>query len=413
MGALNTSLPSQQGHHIHRLAPELLGDIFFYCLPSPSRTICFTDAPLLLLEVCRLWRHIASGTPHLWTDVNMEPSSGLNFYTLLLMWLKNSGSLPLKIHLPHYHRKRPELTKQSFRLLFDNFDRISELKGSLTPHFANYLLAYKLPIRAPFLKLLSVGGWDIKDQQQDWQRLRGCIIAPQLEICRLNSARFQLSLLTFNPARLQVLSGLWPIDVAEFEPMDILSLCTGLHTLDIQLHAARDASVLQIPATIAIHSLRHLRIGIFEGYDARLFLQSLDVPFVENLAVFGTLAELPLISQFVELDVLTLERCVVDTQILRILTPESSTPSSTWICPLLSTLVIKRTTLPWDAAVDLVRNRAPTGTSHITGRLSRVVFEECNHFQESHQIAFTEIQKSSADLIRIDFTTEPSAYHSF
>lgn len=62
----------------HRLPVELLIKIFMLCLPSTSTGLCDAMptphpkiAPLLLCQVCRLWRGVARTTPFLWTRLNL------------------------------------------------------------------------------------------------------------------------------------------------------------------------------------------------------------------------------------------------------------------------------------------------------------------------------------------------------
>ncbi|KIJ55766.1 hypothetical protein M422DRAFT_151568, partial [Sphaerobolus stellatus SS14] len=59
---------------IRRLPVEILSEIFLQCLPPPAgnlhyllalHSIIWTEAPLILLGVCKRWRRIALGTPRL------------------------------------------------------------------------------------------------------------------------------------------------------------------------------------------------------------------------------------------------------------------------------------------------------------------------------------------------------------
>ncbi|KAJ7784122.1 hypothetical protein B0H16DRAFT_1296848, partial [Mycena metata] len=61
------------------LPPEITSNIFLRCLPpspelsSPVKAhpSMFT-APLLFLQVCRMWRNIALSTPRLWVDLHVN-----------------------------------------------------------------------------------------------------------------------------------------------------------------------------------------------------------------------------------------------------------------------------------------------------------------------------------------------------
>ncbi|KAJ7276638.1 hypothetical protein C8J57DRAFT_1176996 [Mycena rebaudengoi] len=81
------------------LASEITSHIFSESISaergaSPSRHA----APLLLTQICRLWRAIALATPSLWQSIRLtEVRHNNGNGKLLEMWLKNSSSLPLSL----------------------------------------------------------------------------------------------------------------------------------------------------------------------------------------------------------------------------------------------------------------------------------------------------------------------------
>jgi len=428
------------GHPIQHLAPEILGEIFIRCLPYPSNLTSFKDAPLLLLHVCRHWRQTARWTPHLWTDLNLTLKIKFPPARVFQMWLDNAGTLLLQVSLPGYTRD-PKQAEEVIELLLDNFHRISELKGTLTPWFSTILLRHALPIRAPSLRRLNVSGWDKLPSQSDLERLRKCMIVPQLEVCNLNSLRFQLSLLSLDPARLRELCGLWVIEVAEFESMEILTSLSSLQRLSVFLHSPLDVSVLKIPSIIPIPSLRHLQISTFTEYDPNVFLKELDVAFVEHLEIYsgdsslGSLLDtltggkifplksltligynitasewLPWFRKFMQLEKLTLGRGTIDVETLISLTTDSSSSPTLWICPVLSTLHLRGLEFSWEAMADLILSRAPTGDGG--GHLGKVIFGASKGLKESDRAAFTMIQEGSRGLIEIEFIPEASNYYT-
>ena len=435
---LTSSSPDlPRGHLIHNMAPEILGEIFIRCLPNPPKLVSSKNAPLLLLQVCRHWRQTARWTPRLWTELKLSQKAILQPARFLQIWLDNAGSLPLKVTLPG-HAKYPKEAEEVIELLLDHFHRISELDGSLTPSFASILLrcSQSFPIRAPFLKRLDVGCWDKLPSILDLERLRGCIIAPQLEVCNLNTSRFQLSLLRLDPTRLRELCDLWVIEVAEFESMEILISFTSLQTLTIFLQPALDVSVLKIPSIIPIPSLRRLQIATYPGYDPNLFPKALDVAFIECLELCSvqpgdlplgpmldsltggiipplkslrlsgyniTASEcMPWIRRFTELETLTLEDGTFDLEALNLFScGDSLKPSDFWICPHLSTLHLKRFKAPWNAMEDLVRSRAPTGD--VGGRLRKVIFEASEGLGDLQKATFKTIQEDSRGWIQFEF----------
>ncbi|KII94724.1 hypothetical protein PLICRDRAFT_78038, partial [Plicaturopsis crispa FD-325 SS-3] len=49
------------------IPPELWAEIFIHCLPHDDFVVpSERTAPLLLVQICKLWRAIATTTPRLW-----------------------------------------------------------------------------------------------------------------------------------------------------------------------------------------------------------------------------------------------------------------------------------------------------------------------------------------------------------
>ncbi|KAJ7249720.1 hypothetical protein B0H12DRAFT_1019546, partial [Mycena haematopus] len=50
------------------LPPEITSEIFCHCLPTERQSDIVNpkEAPLVLTQVCGLWRNIAISTPELW-----------------------------------------------------------------------------------------------------------------------------------------------------------------------------------------------------------------------------------------------------------------------------------------------------------------------------------------------------------
>ncbi|KAJ3507549.1 hypothetical protein NLJ89_g6239 [Agrocybe chaxingu] len=97
-----------------RLPTEIMQEIFLRCLPPGPPANAeriyhlpdlqgFTkkDAPLLLCQVCRLWRQAALSIPNLWMSLDVYVSTGQARPALPLveLWLARSGGLPLSLSL--------------------------------------------------------------------------------------------------------------------------------------------------------------------------------------------------------------------------------------------------------------------------------------------------------------------------
>ncbi|KIJ15931.1 hypothetical protein PAXINDRAFT_133313 [Paxillus involutus ATCC 200175] len=56
-----------------RIPPEVLGEIFYHCLPkTPYITPRDVECPMVLTHVCRHWRDVAMSTPRLWSSITIH-----------------------------------------------------------------------------------------------------------------------------------------------------------------------------------------------------------------------------------------------------------------------------------------------------------------------------------------------------
>jgi hypothetical protein len=77
---------------LHCLPPETAGQRFI--LPNP------VAAPLVLCNVCRKWRSVATSTPELWLSIHVEVTLGRDLRNVVkgvALWLSRSGTRPLRI----------------------------------------------------------------------------------------------------------------------------------------------------------------------------------------------------------------------------------------------------------------------------------------------------------------------------
>ncbi|KAF9462009.1 hypothetical protein BDZ94DRAFT_1310031 [Collybia nuda] len=97
---------------IRRAPPEILGEIFIWCLPQ-TRHLNVEEAPLILCRVSRFWRYVAESTPQLWCDFSVVEDDLVRrsrFTRFLLLrqhvisiakqWVSRAGHhLPLSLRL--------------------------------------------------------------------------------------------------------------------------------------------------------------------------------------------------------------------------------------------------------------------------------------------------------------------------
>ncbi|RDB14641.1 hypothetical protein Hypma_016512 [Hypsizygus marmoreus] len=96
--ALNTPLSSNA--HIDSFPPEVMGEIFFYCLPSEQYPyIAIDDAPMLLCQICSYWRQVALSLPSLWSNFNCDIGyeASASHAMLLQLWIDRSRTTPLSL----------------------------------------------------------------------------------------------------------------------------------------------------------------------------------------------------------------------------------------------------------------------------------------------------------------------------
>src|SRR3984885_8964598 len=86
---------------VRRLPPELLGEIFRYCLPQNYHEKGAHKAVMLPSHVCKHWRDVALSTPTLWTNVVLHVTNETfeSQAALVTAWFSRSGGLPLSFAL--------------------------------------------------------------------------------------------------------------------------------------------------------------------------------------------------------------------------------------------------------------------------------------------------------------------------
>ncbi|KAJ6466457.1 hypothetical protein C8R45DRAFT_489371 [Mycena sanguinolenta] len=91
-----------------RLPVEITSEIFLHCLPTSYterewNTANPSEAPTLLLHVCRIWREIVNGTSAMWAKMEFSMDNAHN-EEMARAWLKRAKASPLSVKL---HRWPP------------------------------------------------------------------------------------------------------------------------------------------------------------------------------------------------------------------------------------------------------------------------------------------------------------------
>ncbi|KAF9042301.1 hypothetical protein BJ165DRAFT_1372430 [Panaeolus papilionaceus] len=146
---------------IRRLPDDVLGEIFYHCLPTHRNPIPITSTPPLVLTlVCRKWRTVAISSPKLWTKLHVafqssvterqyDPNQQFSHRWQLRLagiktWLSRSGNLPLSISLKgviikSIGKESHHIEREALQALVDHSLRWQALEISMTKYSLNTL----------------------------------------------------------------------------------------------------------------------------------------------------------------------------------------------------------------------------------------------------------------------------------
>ncbi|KAF7325520.1 F-box domain-containing protein [Mycena kentingensis (nom. inval.)] len=281
-------IPLELTSAIFRFLPT--GTISTRDLPASS-----LQPPLLFGKVCREWRAISRGTPHLWRSLSLElyaelrPFEHEKLTALVTEWLRRSGQLPLHFTLSRNHLQRLDAPENIIVSLLMHFaPRIEHLYLSL-PHIDLVGICYNDTATLPALRAVSVVETD---------SLPGGTVAP---FSYLRGSPL-LQDMTIRGGVLPDLAGPgesyvpW-LQLTRFaaydrvsvsDGMQILSLATSLEEFTLSCIFTRngDDSDLEDTRTILPHArLRRLNIYGTNPDNALTMLQILRLPQLEALAL--------------------------------------------------------------------------------------------------------------------------------
>lgn len=100
---------SQPMSFISQLPPEILSEIFLYCIPHEQFPVaCRTQAPLLLTQVSTSWRALALVSPDLWTALHINYKDPVEDIPATDLWLSRSGNKPLTLSIAVDFGEQPQ-----------------------------------------------------------------------------------------------------------------------------------------------------------------------------------------------------------------------------------------------------------------------------------------------------------------
>ena len=429
-----------------RVAPEILGQIFLYCLPTGD--IVTTNpgcAPLLVFHVCRRWRRIAGQTPRLWERLHLGRDFSHEPRTLVPLWLKNSGTLPLDIRFSIQEWTTgtdPRLLEQDLiRLLAPNIHRCRSLAGSASIFALEQLFGRDMLL--PCLENLDLWlpPWSVGVMPD-----LGILQTPCLQTISLHDVGFVTNALpnTLPLVRRLQLTGQESFGLlSHSSSLNFIALCPSLQSCTLTL-SKDPGGPLRPP--VVLESLRCLHLVFqFCLHDPVPFLKSLHTSFIEQLTLQNhggvspvphirrvlslllsarphTIKRLKLYSLFVatsdwvpslrelsELTSLTILGDSLDEGFFEALTAD--TPSDPWSCPRLADLILHHVSgligRSGDRLVAFIRSRAPVGPDGRKeikdGRdlLRYVSLTLCN-LEKRHEDQLRDIETQSCGALRLD-----------
>lgn len=291
---------------IRRLPPETLSEIFTHCLPDRYAVRDTSEAPLLLTEVSRHWRHTAIDTPALWKSLHIFIPREMSWLRLKKrivgssLWVKRSGSVPLSISFSmgnspseqsHIITDTDPTMEGIFQfvaeILLENSSRIKELSftGSAIPHMA--ALLNQLASRCfPILKVFRVSHTALLRYRQQTEVSALPFHSLVQQMPALNSLAMvgfaydsqhfaQLKLSWENLTEL--LFPPWPTGQSVFSSEEILSILGHAYRLQSLAVSVDISTWSTITTVLDLPSMREMRLHYFyhgQEAEARSCLQN-------------------------------------------------------------------------------------------------------------------------------------------
>ena len=269
-----------------KLPPEILAEIFRYCVPCPVYLPPkLHEAPLLLCQICSFWRSVALHTPTLWN--NIEARCYISYDRLLEMvktWFSRSGTFaPLAIDIGPYRWCRrsflvPELVDE---LIIPYINRFRKISISLPTTLLQPLL--RLPTGSA--ALLEHFQLDLTDDDICWLEddvLRNGPVTFFNSASHLRIARFKSSLSNLQDPRIFSLPWIQLTDLhfhGIFLPPDtcyaVLRQCANLVACTLGIFSRNRNQITATP-NIVLPNLREFSLCVKRDITYAPFLQ----PFV-------------------------------------------------------------------------------------------------------------------------------------
>ncbi|KAJ7059839.1 hypothetical protein C8F01DRAFT_205797 [Mycena amicta] len=137
-----------------QVPPEIVSEIFIRCLPASPSPPSAETAPLLLSQICTLWRDIALDTPDLWSNVVLKDDLKASV-DIVRLWSARARTIPMTFV---FETQNIELGGEMLVAAMENKERWGEVglylpatsyvvlggvSGASLPHLRNLALRVK------------------------------------------------------------------------------------------------------------------------------------------------------------------------------------------------------------------------------------------------------------------------------
>ncbi|KAH6911005.1 hypothetical protein BKA70DRAFT_1146351, partial [Coprinopsis sp. MPI-PUGE-AT-0042] len=279
---------------IRHMPPDILHNIFSHCVPydTPGKVMQASEAPLLLVQICRHWRDLAIKTPTLWSTIFLKiPVESL--VSLTTAWLSRAEGCPLTIFFRDIDAIQSSPIEESFLSLSPSqVPRLRSIRMEWLPrqpifdvatHTFHHTLTPAtgttaptsplLILKATRLQHLSLGGFtgNLKDIPVAWSNLT--------EFSHIRPQRFASGKATsFSPsAALALLQGCpnlvrCELNIFEYTP-----------AVDVNPDQTTVSQHIKLPR------LQRFVVSEYKNGPSLTFLDSLELPALDSLTLSVTL----------------------------------------------------------------------------------------------------------------------------
>lgn len=282
-----------------RLPPELVKEIFLFCLPEQRKAaMSSSEAPVLLGRICSAWRHISLTTPQLWSSIHIVVPNHRDKTRRraqgVQTWLAQAGLLPLSISI--IDSNGPEDQNRDATLLVKCLIPFSRRWNQIDlrlPQSAFEAIATILPEEIPLLESISIQSSLVVRSSVTRGKMR-ILQGPLLRSVSFRHFLADPRMLVVNWYQLTDLhleaGDPWASElrISTRTALDILALCPKLVSCILLVHSCWPDPFTPPPVPIILPDLQ--TIQVLETYEVHLheFFDHIIAPRLCDIDIPGT-----------------------------------------------------------------------------------------------------------------------------